>query len=70
MYVGRIMHTHLVTAAPDTSLKKAKEIIEEKKINHLLVVSKSGDLIGIVSDRDVRQSMASPATAHCFAGLK
>ena len=63
MYVGRIMHTHLVTAAPDTSLKKAKEIIEEKKINHLLVVSKSGDLIGIVSDRDVRQSMASPATA-------
>ena len=63
MYVGRIMHTRLVTAAPDTSLKKAKEIIEEKKINHLLVVSKSGDLIGIVSDRDVRQSMASPATA-------
>jgi len=63
MYVGRIMHTRLVTAAPDTSLKKAKEIIEEKKINHLLVVNKSGDLIGIVSDRDVRQSMASPATA-------
>ena len=63
MYVGRIMHTRLVTAAPDTSLKKAKEIIEEKKINHLLVVNKSGDLVGIVSDRDVRQSMASPATA-------
>jgi len=63
MYVGRIMHTHLVTVAPDTSLKKAKEIIEEKKINHLLVVNKSGDLVGIVSDRDVRQSMASPATA-------
>jgi acetoin utilization protein AcuB len=63
MYVGRIMHTHLVTAAPDTSLKKAKEIIEEKKINHLLVVNNSGDLVGIVSDRDVRQSWASPATA-------
>ena len=63
MYVGRIMHTHLVTAAPDTSLRKAKEIIEEKNINHLLVVNNSGDLVGIVSDRDVRQSMASPATA-------
>jgi acetoin utilization protein AcuB len=57
------MHTHLVTVAPDTSLRKAKEIIEEKKINHLLVVNNSGDLVGIVSDRDVRQSMASPATA-------
>jgi len=63
MYVGRIMHTHLVTVDPDTSLRKAKEIIEEKRINHLLVVNKNGDLVGIVSDRDVRQSWASPATA-------
>ncbi len=63
MYVGRIMHTHLVTVAPDTSLRKAKEIIEEKRINHLLVVNKKGDLVGIVSDRDVRQSWASPATS-------
>jgi len=62
MYVGRIMHTRLVTASPDTSLRKAKEIIEEKQINHLLVVNKNGDLVGIVSDRDVRQSWASPAT--------
>jgi len=63
MYVGRIMHTRLVTVHPDTSLRKAKEIIEEKKINHLLVVNKNEDLVGIVSDRDVKQSWASPATA-------
>jgi len=63
MYVGRIMHTRLVTVSPDTSLRKAKEIIEEKQINHLLVVNENEDLVGIVSDRDVRQSMASPATA-------
>jgi acetoin utilization protein AcuB len=62
MYVGRIMHTYLVTVPPDTSLQKAKEMIEEKKINHLLVVDKKGDLIGIVSDRDVKKSWASPAT--------
>jgi acetoin utilization protein AcuB len=62
MYVGRIMHTRLVTVPPDTSLRKAKEIIEEKRINHLLVVKKSGDLVGLVSDRDVKQSWASPAT--------
>jgi acetoin utilization protein AcuB len=62
MYVGRIMHTHLVTVTRDTSLKKAKELIENKKINHLLVVNKNGDLIGLVSDRDVKQSWASPAT--------
>jgi acetoin utilization protein AcuB len=63
MYVGRIMHKHLVTVPPDTTLRKAKEIIQEKRINHLLVVNKDGDLVGIVSDRDVKQSWASPATA-------
>jgi acetoin utilization protein AcuB len=63
MYVGRIMHKLLVTVPPDTTLRKAKEIIQEKRINHLLVVNKDGDLIGMVSDRDVKQSWASPATA-------
>jgi acetoin utilization protein AcuB len=63
MYVGRIMRKHLVTVPPDTNLRKAKEIIQEKRINHLLVVNKDGDLVGIVSDRDVKQSWASPATA-------
>jgi acetoin utilization protein AcuB len=63
MYVGRIMNTYLMTVPPDTNLQKAKEIIDEKRINHLLVVDKTGNLIGIVSDRDVKQSSASPATA-------
>lgn len=62
MYVGRIMNTYLMTIPPDTNLQKAKEIIDEKQINHLLVVDKNGDLIGIVSDRDVKQSSASSAT--------
>lgn len=63
MYVGRIMNTYLMTVPPDTNLQKAKEIIDEKRIHHLLVVDKTGNLIGIVSDRDVKQSSASPATA-------
>jgi acetoin utilization protein AcuB len=63
MYVGRIMHTHLVTIPPDTSLRKARDIIKEKRINHLLVVNEDGNLVGLVSDRDVKQSWASPATA-------
>lgn len=63
MYVGRIMNTYLMTIPPETSLQKAKEIIDEKRINHLLVVDKNGDLIGIVSDRDVKQSSASPAVS-------
>ena len=63
MYIGRIMHTDLVTVAPETSLADARDLIEEKKIDHLLVVDSHKKLVGIVSDRDLKQNWASPATS-------
>ncbi len=62
MYVGGVMQTNLVTISPDTSLVEAREIISEKRIAHLLVVDKREKLIGIVSDRDLKQNWASQAT--------
>ncbi|MCK4783205.1 MAG: CBS domain-containing protein [Desulfobacteraceae bacterium] len=62
MYVGRVMHTDLVTVPPDTSLVQAQNIIAERRIAHLLVVDKKENLVGIISDRDLKQSWASPAT--------
>ena len=62
MYVGRVMHTDLVTASPEMSLSEAKNLLAEREIDHLLVVDKKGKLVGIVSDRDLKQSWASPAT--------
>ena len=62
MHVGRIMRKELVTVPPDTSIVKAKDIIAEKLIEHLLVVDGGGNLVGIVSDRDLKQTWASPAT--------
>jgi len=56
------MNTYLVTVSPDTTIIKAKDIIDEKKINHLLVVDENENLLGLVSDRDVKKSWASPAT--------
>ena len=63
MYIGRIMHTDLVTVSPETTLVEAKDILENKKIEHLLVVNESGKLVGILSDRDLKQNWASPATS-------
>ena len=37
MYIGTIMHTDLVTVPPDTTLVEARELIESKGIDHLLV---------------------------------
>ena len=63
MYIGRIMHTDLITVTPETSLADARDLIEEKKIDHLLVVDQHKKLVGIVSDRDLKQYWASPATS-------
>lgn len=63
MYIGRIMHTDLVTVTPETTLVQARDLIAERSIDHLLVVGKKGKLVGILSDRDLKQNWASPATA-------
>ena len=62
MYIGRIMHTDLITIGPDATLVEARELIESKNIDHLLVVDESDKLVGLVSDRDLKQYWASPAT--------
>lgn len=62
MYIGRIMHTNLITISPETSLVEAKRLIDENPIDHLLVVDKKESLAGLISDRDLKQYWASPAT--------
>lgn len=62
MYVGRMMRTDLITVHPDMPLSKARDMIEEKRINHLLVVDDEDELLGMISDRDVKQNWASSAT--------
>lgn len=62
MYIGRIMHTDLITVSPEATLVEARKLIEQKKIDHLLVVNDKGKLVGLLSDRDLRQYWASPAT--------
>ncbi len=63
MYIGRIMHTDLITVSPKTTLVEARKLIQEKKIDHLLVVNDQKKLVGILSDRDLKQYWASPATS-------
>ncbi len=63
MYIGRIMHTDLVTVSPETTLVDARDVLEKKNIDHLLVVNAKGKLVGILSDRDLKQNWASPATS-------
>jgi acetoin utilization protein AcuB len=62
MLVRDVMQSKLITIDPETTLPQAMRLAAERRVRHLPVV-RDGDLIGIVSDRDLKQAMASPATS-------
>jgi len=62
MYVGWNMKTYLITVAPDTSVLKARELMDAHKISHIPVTDGKARLLGIVTDRDLKEAWASPAT--------
>ena len=59
MFVGNRMSKDLITAGPEMTIFDAKNLMTEKKIRHLPIVDGSGKLLGIVSDRDMRDAMPS-----------
>ena len=62
MLVRDVMQSKLITIDPETTLPQAMRLAAERRVRHLPVV-RDGELIGIVSDRDLKQAMASPATS-------
>jgi acetoin utilization protein AcuB len=62
MLVRDVMQSKLITIDPKTTLPQAIRLAAERRIRHLPVVD-AGELVGIVSDRDLKQTMASPATS-------
>ncbi len=62
MYVGWHMTTRLITIDPDTPIMKARDLMKEHNISHLPVTDEKGRLVGLVTDRDIREAWASPAT--------
>jgi acetoin utilization protein AcuB len=62
MLVKGWMTTDVVTVDEDASMMKASIIMKEKKIRCLPVVNRKGELVGIVSDRDLKDAAPSKAT--------
>jgi acetoin utilization protein AcuB len=55
--------SRIVISAPGTTpVLEARALMQKERIRHLLVVD-DGQLQGIVTDRDIRLNMASPATS-------
>jgi acetoin utilization protein AcuB len=61
MLVQNWMTRDVVTVEADTPFLEARLILKDKKIRHLPVVD-SGKLIGVVTDRDLKEAAPSGAT--------
>ena len=62
MLVKGWMTNDLVTVNEDTPMMRASIIMKEKNIRCLPVLNKKGNLVGIVTDRDLRDASPSKAT--------
>jgi len=63
MRVRELMTGALITVRPDTPVLDARHLMLQQRIRHLLVTSESGELMGIVTDRDIRLNLPSQATS-------
>lgn len=59
MFVSETMSKNLVTAGPDMTIFEAKKLMTENDIRQLPVLDAAGKLLGIVTNRDLRDAMPS-----------
>jgi acetoin utilization protein AcuB len=62
MLVRDCMKRDVVTVSPDDTLATALKLTRAHRVRHLPVVLPTGELAGILSDRDIRLAMPSPLT--------
>lgn len=62
MLVRAVMTGAPITVPPDIPIFGARHLMDTARIRHLLVTL-GGDLLGIVTDRDIRLNMPSQATS-------
>lgn len=63
MTVRELMTGALITATPETPVLDARSLMQKERIRHLLVTDTKGELLGIVTDRDIRLNLPSQATS-------
>lgn len=62
MIVKTVMTQDVVSVPPETSLTEARALMARKSISKLPVLSKGGELVGIITKNDLAQASPSQAT--------
>lgn len=63
MLVKNWMSKRLVSIDPEASIAQANRLMSDLRIGRLAVMNKKGELVGIVSDRDIKRASASDANS-------
>ncbi len=63
MLVRERMTHNPITITPDVSVTHALRLMRERKVHHLPVLDGRGQLVGIVSDKDLLHASPSPVTS-------
>ncbi|MEW6233425.1 MAG: CBS and ACT domain-containing protein [Chloroflexota bacterium] len=63
MLVSERMSRHPITITEDTPIAEALKAMKDQKVRRLPVLNKDGDLVGIVSEKDLLYASPSPATS-------
>ncbi|MGM8215639.1 acetoin utilization AcuB family protein [Bacillaceae bacterium W0354] len=59
MIVEEIMTRNVVTLKPNNKIKEALELLNTHKIRHIPIVNERENVVGILSDRDIRDATPS-----------
>jgi acetoin utilization protein AcuB len=59
MFVFEKMKTDLISVRPETTLAEAKALMQDHNFRHLPVVDQNDKLVGIITDRDMRDAHPS-----------
>lgn len=59
MLIEEIMIKEVITLSPQNTVKDALKLMREKKIRHLPILSADGALVGIVTDRNLKEVVPS-----------
>ncbi|WP_102345261.1 acetoin utilization AcuB family protein [Bacillus sp. Marseille-P3661] len=62
MIIEEIMNRNVVTMRPHETIEKACEIMHSNRIRHIPIVDENNHVIGVISDRDIRD--VSPSIFH------
>ena len=61
--VATVMTTNVVTANPNITIKKAKEILHKHRIEKLPLVEDDGSLVGLITLKDILKKIDNPNAA-------